>query len=208
MPDKQTKVVEPAPVTKAEPTFKELTTMMVVAGQAGNDTEVIRLSKLILKQKSDVEKAAALQLQAEATAMAGDREALSAQIMKAVSEVVNTADLLKVKAKGFTFTIDHTENDKGQIDPAGTVKVTGGCALIVPAIRKTGGGGGGSTGQLKSQTGLSRHELIDQFATNEEKVAIQTAESEATSRPDSARYSAEKPVIKRILGDNPQLIKR
>ena len=208
MPEKEVKAVEPAPVVKAEPTFADLKAQLVKAGEAGDDTEIIRLSKLILKRKSDVEKATAEALKREAEALAGVRETLTATIMKAVSEVIDPAALLKVKAKGFTITVNHTENEKGQLDPNGTVKVTGGCALIVPAIRKTGGGGGGSTGALKSQTGLSRHELIDQYATDTEKAEVQAAQDNATSRPDSARYSAEKPVIKRILADNPHLIKR
>ena len=176
---------------------------------SGNDPEMMRLSKLVLKNKSDVEKVEADKLKVEAESLAGDREKLADVIAKAVKGVIDASSLLKVKAKGFTFTVDHRENEKGGLDAGGAVKVTGGCVLLVPAVRKTGGGGGGgSTGALKQQTGLARHELIDRYATDAEKADISTTEEAATSRKDSARYGAERPVIKRILADNPQLIKR
>ena len=206
----EAQAVTPAPAPTA-PTLDALKAQLraELNKATPDDSEVMRLSKLILKNSSDVAKAEADKQKAEAEAMAGDREKLSILIGKAVKGVIDASALLKVKAKGFTFTIDHQEDDKGRLDPAGQVKVTGGCALIVPAIRKTGGGGGGgSTGALKQQTGLSRHELIDQFATEAEKAEVSKAFTDATSRPDSARYGAEKPVIKRILADNPQLIKR
>ncbi len=199
----------PTPATLAS-TVETFETLKAQLKAATEDSEIMRLSKAILKHKSDVEKAEAEKGKKEAEAMAGDREKLAKLIQTAVRGVVDAKTMLAVKAKGFTFTIDHTENEKGQLDPAGAVKVTGGCVLIVPAIRKasTGGGGGGSTGALKQQTGLSRHELIDQYATPEEKAEIAAAFDGADSRPDSARYSAEKPVIKRILADNPSLVKR
>ncbi|KKL79032.1 hypothetical protein LCGC14_2018910 [marine sediment metagenome] len=201
-------VVESAPASETV-SLDTLKTQLSAAIASGNDPEMMRLSKLVLKNKSDVEKVEANKLLAESAALATDREKLEAIIQKAVKGVIDSATLLKVKAKGFTFTIDHHEDDKGRLDANGPVKVTGGCVLLVPAIRKTGGGGGGgSTGALKQQTGLSRHELIDQYATTTEMADIAAAEEGAATRKDSARYSAEKPVIKRILADNPQLIKR
>jgi len=168
----------------------------------GNDIDVISISKLILKQKSDVEKVENAKLLAEAEALAGGREKLAKSIHKFLvsnySEMVK--DLESVKASGFTFKVDAP-------DAQGAMVIYKSVALTVPTI-KTRGGGGGSTGALKAQTGLSRHELIDTYATEAEKSDIKSAFDGAESRPDSARYSAEKPVIKRILADNPNLIKR
>ena len=198
--------VAPAPVVADTP--EQIMAKIAAAGASGNIAEVIRLGNLLKKHAVDIQKAEAAKLLAEATAMAADREKLALAIQKAVKGVIDQSQLLALKAKGFTFTIDRQENDKGQLDPAGQVKVIGACNLIVPTVKaKSTGGGGGSTGALKSQTGLSRHELVEQYATDAEKAEIAKAESEATSRPDSARYTAEKPVIKRILADNPALIK-
>ena len=199
-----TKVIEPTvvvdtPAVKPPVTIKsleQLTAEMTKALLDGNDTEMIAISKLILKQKSDVEKAEVNKLTAEAEAMAGVRGELAATIWASITPAVK-AELLKVKATGFTFKLDGT--------PDGISYKT--VSLTVPTVKTKKTGGGGSTGQLKQQTGLSRHELIDQYATDAEKGEVQTAQDNAATRPDSARYSAEKPVIKRILADNPELVK-
>ena len=142
------KVTETAPASTVPATVETFESLKSQLKAATEDAEIMRLSKAILKHKSDVEKAEADKGKKEAEAMAGDREKLAGMIAKAVKGVVDANTMLAVKAKGFTYTIDHNENEKGQLDPTGAVKVTGGCALIVPAIRKasTGGGGGGSTG--------------------------------------------------------------
>ena len=199
-----TKVIEPTvvvetPAVKPPVTIKSLEQLKAEMTKAlldGNDTEMIAISKLILKQKSDVEKAEANKLTAEAEAMAGVRGELATTIWASITPAVK-AELLKVKATGFTFKLDGT--------PDGISYKT--VSLTVPTVKTKKTGGGGSTGQLKQQTGLSRHELIDQYATDAEKGEVQTAQDNAATRPDSARYSAEKPVIKRILADNPELVK-
>jgi len=188
--------VSEAPEVAPEPTLEALKAQLVA--NISNDAEVMRISKLIVKMKADVEKAETAKLQAEAEAMAGDRLKLSQRILKALKTADYLSDLEGVKATGFTYQL-----------PCEANQFTVAVALLVPAIRKTGGGGGGgSTGALKQQTGLSRHEIIDQYATPEEKGKVNAAQDGASSRPDSARYMAEKPVIKRILADNPHLIKR
>ncbi len=178
------------------PTLDVLKAQMRAAIDEGNDPEVVKLGKQIVKFKSDIEKGEADRLKVEAEAMAGDREKLAIKIHKAVKSVVTTDELEAVKAKGFTFNLNTDELTYKSV------------ALLVPTIKTRSGGGGGGTGNLKRETGLSRHELIDQYATEAEKQEIAKAETDATSRPDSARYTAEKPVIKRILADNQHLIKR
>jgi len=167
----------------------------------GNDAEMMRLSKLLLKYKQDVEKAEITKLKAEAEAMAGEREKLAVSIFKALKAIVPTAELERLKAKGFTFKLDAPDSNGVMVNYKSV-------ELLVPVIKARTGGGGGSTGALKQETGLTRHELIEKFATAEEKTAVQTAYDTAENRPDSARYNAEKPVIKRILGEHPELIKR
>ena len=194
-----TAVVEPVPAVKPTAIVKTLDQLKAEMSKAlaeGNDTEMIAISKLILKQKSYVEKAEANKLIAEAEAMAGVRGELASSIWASITPAVK-AELLKVKATGFTFKLDGT--------PEGVSYKS--VALTVPTVKTKKTGGGGSTGNLKRETGLSRHELIDQYATEAEKLEIQSAQDNAATRPDSARYLAEKPVIKRILANNPELVK-
>lgn len=182
---------------KVELTPVELMSKIAAAGASGDLAEVIRLGNQLKKHQADIQKAEAEKLKAEAEALAGEREKLASAIWKAVKQIPEiTQKLEAVKAKGFTFKLDDGDVQYKAV------------ALTVPTIKsRMSGGGGGSTGALKAQTGLSRHELIEQYATEEEKASIAKAEAEATSRPDSARYSAEKPVIKRILAENPHLIR-
>ena len=187
----------PAPVVADTP--EQIMAKIAAAGASGDLAEVIRLGNQLKKHQTEILKAEADKLKVEAEALAGDRAKLSASILKAcraIPEIVKSLE--DMKATGFTFKL-----------PAEGVSDVSAVALSVPTIKtpKSGGGGGGSTGALKQQTGLSRHELVDQYATDAEKVEIAKAESEATTRKDSARYTAEKPVIKRILADNPHLIK-
>jgi len=181
-----------------ELTPAEIMAKIAAAGASGDLAEVIRLGNMLKKHQADIQKAEADKLKAEAEALAGVREKLAIEVWNVVSKIPEiTRKLADVKAQGFTFKLDTEEVKYKSV------------ALTVPTIKtRSAGGGGGSTGALKSQTGLSRHELVETYATNEEKESITKAESEATSRPDSARYTAEKPVIKRILADNPSLIKK
>lgn len=185
-------------VQQTQPTaLDELKGKMQAAIADGNDADVVKIGKEIVKLKADVEKAEATKIQKEAEAMAGDREKLAKEIWTVmVADGKLGGQLSKVKATGFTFKLDTPEVQYKSV------------ALTVPTAKVPRGGGGGSTGALKEQTGLARHELIDKYASPDEKVGIQKAYDEATSRKDSARYSSEKPVIKRILADNPNLIKK
>ncbi len=177
---------------------------------AGNDVEVQRLAKAIGQYAKDIQKAEGDKLKAEGVALAGDREKLEIAIYNILDLAELSVDLAKVKSKGFTITVDHNENDKGQLDANGPVKVTGACKLTVPTIkaRAFNGGGSRSTGLIKEQTGMSRSELIAKFGTDAEKATIKAAFDNAEIRPDAARYTAEKAPVKRILAENPELIKK
>lgn len=200
-------------VEQNAPTLEELKAQMATACVSGTDADVIRIGKLITKHTQDVVKAEATKLQEEATALAGKREELEGKLFAAVKGVVNASDLVDVKAKGFTFIVNHSEDDKGRLDINGTVKVKGAVKLMVPAIKKAGGGGGGGGAgiTIESQTGFKRSQLIEDYATEEEKSAIAKARTDAEARsanPNSSGWSAEKPVVKRILAEHPELIKR
>jgi len=189
------------PVAPAEvvPTPEQIMAKIAAAGASSDLAEVIRLGNQLKKHQGDIMKAEADKLKAEAEAMAGDRAKLADEVLKTIPKELE-AKLVAVKAAGYTFKLAYTDPQGVAVKPA--------VALSIPTIKaKSSGGGGGSTGALKAQTGLSRHELVEQFATDPERAGIAKAEAEATSRPDSARYIAEKPVIKRILADNPHLIK-
>jgi hypothetical protein len=180
----------------------------------GDDAQVLVLAKAVNQHAADVKKAEAEKLRKEAEALAGQREILEQKIYAVISKAIKPNELLAVKAKGFSIVIDHQENDKGQLDANGEVKVTGGCKLMVPTIkaaRASSGGGGGTGLTVENQTGMKRAELIEQFATDEEKGKIKeagdAAEAEGKNR-NSREWSAGQPVVKRILKDNPELLKR
>ena len=180
------------------PTLDQLKAEMRQAIEDGNDADVARLAKALQKHSADIVKAEAAKVTAEGVALAGDREKLAISIHKGVISMPGVMEALaQVKAKGFTFKLDEDDVKYKAV------------SLTVPTIRKAGGGGGGGTGvTVQSQTGLRRGELIDQYATDGEKATIQSAFDNAKSSPGSAKWGAEKPGVKRILADNPALIKK
>lgn len=185
----------------------ELKTQLSLALASGDDAEVMRLSGLIVKQKTELARAESKKLQAEHDALAGRREALEGSLYDRIMGVMKASELLDVKVKSFIVTVSHNEDAAGKIDTKGTVKVTGACRLQIPAMKGSRSTNGGSTGKLKDSTGLSRSELIARFATAEEKASVDKAFATAEKRPDAARYVAQTPVVKRILGEHPELIK-
>lgn len=160
-----------------------------------DDGKMIMLTKAINKNSQDIVKAEAEKQKKEGEALAGDREKLATEIWSQISPETK-AKLNKVKAKGYTFKLDEADVQYKSV------------SLTVPAIRKAGGGGGGGTGEtIQSKTGMRRGELVDKFATDEEKATIKKARDNASSSPGSAQWGAEKPVVKRILADHPELVK-
>ncbi len=197
MTEQVTETVQPV----VAPTLDQLKVEMRTAMDNGKDADVVRLAKAIQKHSSDILKAEMEKQKVRAESMAGDREALAETVRKAVNQIPGITESLEaLVANGFTY------HRKGELDGQGVPLAKSSVGLLVPTIRKTGGGG--STGALKDQTGMRRSELVSTYATDEEKVTIQSAQDGAATRKDSARYQAEKPVIKRILADHPELIKR
>lgn len=176
------------------PTLDQLKAQMRVASDNGNDGDVVKIAKAMQKLASDVTKSEAEKAKKEGEALAGDREKLAVEIWKGISNEVK-AKLAKVKARGFTFKLDEDDVQYKAV------------SLTVPTVKKSGGGGSGTGVTIQSQTGLRRSELVDKYATDKEKAEIAKAQ-EGVTNPGSAKWAAEKPVVKRILADNPHLIKR
>ncbi|MFA5384156.1 MAG: hypothetical protein WC364_05755 [Eubacteriales bacterium] len=197
-------------------TLDQIKTELALAIASGNDADVMRLSRAIMQYAQDIKKSEADKLKQEAEQLAGKREALEVKIHKALANAVAkfTDELLAVKSKGFSIVVDHMENDKGQLDAAGEVKVIGACKLTVPTIKaaKVSTGTGGGTGvTVESQTGFKRAELIEKYATAEEKASLETAKSTAEAEGknvNSITWAAGKPIIKRILAEHPELIRK
>ena len=191
------------------PTAADLMAQIAAAGASGDLAEVIRLGNILRKQKSDIEKAESEKLAKEAEELAGARDQMAKDLAKVILPQINAADLLALKVKSFVVTVTHMENDKGQLDPNGEVKVKGGVALVVPQVkaRKTGGGGGARE-STKDQVGMSLSELIDQFATPEQKLGIQAAYDGAEKNKGSAKWQEQVKVKADILKAHPELIRK
>ena len=197
-------------------TLDDIKTKLMAAITGGDDAEVMRLSKAVTKFKSDIEKAEANRLAAEAVSLAGEREVIEGILLAAIMPMVKPEDLLKVKAKSFIFTVAHKEDANGKLDANGEVKVKAGLKLVVPTVKakKSGGGGNGTGVTLSSTTGMARKDLIETYATDEEKAEVeakvQTAADEGknANQQNSIRWASNQPVVKRILEAHPELIKR
>jgi len=158
--------------------IKELSAKLAEA-IANNDVAAIEaLSAEVVKSKTERHKAEIERERKEQEALAGKREALTKTINEAVKGLNLDKAIADMRAKGFTYTINHTEDDKGRIDPNGTVKVTGGVGLLIPAIKahKTGGAGGGG-GKTKDEFGMSLSEVFERFATAEDRKRLAEAEA-------------------------------
>jgi len=182
---------------------------IAAAGASGDIAEVIRLGNILKKMKSDVERAEAEKLQKESEELAGARDKAAVALGKVVLPAIKGIDILALKCKSFIVTVYHTENDKGQLDINGTVKVAGGVALVVPQVKaKRAGGTGGPRESTKDQIGMSLSELIDQFATTDQKAGIQTAYDKAEKNKGSAKWQEQVKVKAEILKAHPELVRK
>ena len=164
---------------------------------AANDVRKIEeIATAIVRSKSERAREEAELARKESEALAGKREELANSIKSMVKKLGLDKSIADVKAKGFNYTIDHKEDEKGRLDPNGSVRVTGGVGLIVPAVkaRKAGGVGGGA-GKTKDEFGMSLTEVFDKFATKEDQEKLATAES------NSAQWQVKNSVKKRAIKD-------
>ena len=190
-------------------TAQELMALIAAAGASGNLSEVIRLGNILRKQKSEIERAEADKLLKESEELAGARGEIAKNLAKLILPQVKAADLLALKVKSFVVTVSHKETGTGQLDPNGDIKVAGGVALVVPTIKtRKAGGGGGARVSTKDQVGMSLSELIDAYATPNQKTGIQAAYDEAAKNKGSAKWQEQVKVKAEILKAHPELIRK
>lgn len=152
------------------------------------------------KAKGEIAKVESVRLLKESEALAGEREGLATSIFLVIKNATKplSVDLAKslvaVKAKGFTYTIDHRETDKGVIDANGEVSVKGGVGLLVTALKAHKGGGNGGSGKSKDEYGMSLADIVDKFATAEEAAAI-NAEGISNSKSWQLKVAVKKQAI-------------
>lgn len=167
-------------------TIEELKKAMGKALAEDDTAEVLRISSEIHKQKQAVAKAEAEKLKAEGEKLAGAREKLAIAIHGAVVGLGLKAQLDAVKAHGFTYKLDGY--------PEADIRYKS-VALVVPTVKARGGGGGGA-GKTKAEFGMSLGELVDKYATEEEKAAITNAASGSQS------WQLKVAVKKRLIKDS------
>lgn len=184
------------PKLDAHNTLVELQKQMAEALAANDVKKIEEAAMAIVKSKAERAKVEVEKAQKESEALAGKREKLAEAIKSAVKALGLDKQIADVKAKGFNYTIDHREDDKGRLDAKGEVSVTGGVGLLVPAIkaRKAGGVGGGA-GKTKDEYGMSLQEVFEKFATPEDREKLATAET------NSSQWQVKNSVKKRAIAD-------
>lgn len=197
-------VEEPTAVEPTEPGF-DMQVYQARLAAAKDSNEFLAVIAEIAKQKTAIAKAQATAMQAEAVALAGDREKLAITIFKAVKGVVDAHQLEAVKAKGFTFTLD-------SVDANGVPTAYKSVALLVPTVKARKAGGGGAAGvSTLDQLGMNLSELFDQHANAEEKAEVAAVDADASltdKAKNSKKWQVKTKAKKRILADNPNLIKK
>ena len=168
--------------------FEELQTKIAGAKDMKEAKEIIANYN---KTVADEKKKEALAIQKENEALAGTREKLAVAIHVMIVSGGWISKLADVKAQGFTYKLDTEE-----------VKYKSVALTVVGAKRASGGGGGGNGGKTKDEIGISLGELVETYATDAEKQAI--AKAPSISRSWQLKVQAKK----RILADNPSLVKK
>lgn len=196
--------VAEAPVETSEEPGINLQEYQARLAAAKDTNEFLSIIGEVAKQKQAIAKAQAEALRKEAEALAADREKLAASIHKAVKSVVDTTFLEKVKAKGFTFKLDEV------IDGVPTTYKA--VSLLVPAVKTRKSGGGGIAGVSTSdETGLSLSELFNQYANDTERAEVANIDTDTSINDrakNSKKWQVKTKAKKRILADNPNLIKK
>jgi len=174
----------------------ELQKQMTEALAANDVKKIEEVAMAIVKSKSERAKEESEKARKESEALAGKRGELAKAIHASVKTLGLDKSIAELKSKGFTYTIDHREDDKGRIDDKGEVSVTGGVGLLVPAIKahKAGATGGGA-GKTKDEYGMSLTEVFDKFATSEDKEKLAAAET------NSSQWQVKNSVKKRAIKD-------
>jgi len=172
---------------------EELKAQIATAIANGDDAGLMTAIKELNKFKAEIAKAEQEKARKEAEALAGAREKLATAIHKAVNKIPNIVENLQaVKATGFTFKLDNTEEGI-------TYKSV---ALAVPQVKAHRTGGGGGKGQTKEQYGMSMQEIVANFGTAEEQAEAEALRVKGREdRADSKLYLLQKAIRKRAIAE-------
>lgn len=132
----------------------------------------------IVAGKKERAKVEADKLLKEAEQLAGKREALGAKIFHVVQGLGLDKELVEMKSKGFSYFVKTSYTVPGQPE----VHQQASCGLILVTAPKTHkAGGSGASGKSKDEYGLSLSEIVEKFATAEERAAIVSAVNNSQS---------------------------
>lgn len=174
--------------------LNELKLAMQEALASGDDTKFWELHKAVGKLKTEAIQAVVKQQQDEALALTGDRDKLAVAIKKAVSKLGFDDQIRELKAKGFSYTVDRTEYPPGEPE----VYVTGGCSLIVPAVkaRVTGTGATGIKGSLQTDYERFKDDYAKATGEDIDTQMAEAVEKDKTVSNQGYSYNVKKKVRK------------
>jgi hypothetical protein len=165
------------------PTIEQLRAKIAEAANKGDDVGLLGLMKELNSRKAAIAKAANERLIAEATRLAGVREALEVELFATINKLTLMRDgkpvevgklIHNVKARGFTFPIEWVDNSTVPPTTNKAVKVS----LIVPTVKAVKSGGhGGAAGKSSKEFGMSLTAIFDKFASEDDKLALAQANS-------------------------------
>lgn len=158
--------------------IEELQSQMAAA-IANNDVGAMEaVAAQIVASKKERAKVEAVKLQKEAEQLAGKREALAAEVFKAVGSLGLDDKLRALKARGFSYYVKTSYTVPGEPE----VHQQASCGLILgQALKVKKAAGGGGTGKSKDEYGMSLGEIVEKWGTDKEKAEIAATESNSKS---------------------------
>lgn len=165
-------------------TLQELTKLMGEAVSSNDITKMLEVAGDIKKLKAEVAKAEAERLEKEANELADVRKAAVEKLEKTFRPTDKVyasilATMAEIKAIGFHY-LYIAEGNQTQI------------GYDFPSVKTATkhSGGGGQSGKSKAEFGLSLSEIVEKFATEAEKKAIE-------AEPDNSKSWALKNKVKK-----------
>jgi hypothetical protein len=164
--------------------LKELTVQMQAAAAAGNLDAIIAIGKQADALKKSVTKAENEKILARAKELEGARQVFSEKLEKAIRSALARAfpdkdgiDTLSQELNAIEATGLHVIHVR-----EGNKWTFGGTYQAPKAVKTAKGTStGGGTGKSVQEYGMKLQDIVDKFATEEEKVAIDNAESNSKS---------------------------
>jgi len=182
--------------------FDELKAKMLTALQANDIKVVEELAQKIDAGKRERRKAEVAKAQAEATELAGDREALAIEVHKSIKALGIDKKLVALKSWGFTYKVD-------KANPAEPDVSYKSVALTTAIIKKRASGGNGGAGKTKDEFGISLSEVYVKYGTADDdaklaeaKVKDEQASAKLGKTTNSNQWRVKNEVKKRALAEN------